>query len=154
MRRRAATSASREIIRVDRLEPHGREAPGAVSQRASASENVDGEVVGRLARREGVEDPAGLPTGSAPRAGHEERRVHRARDLGRVPPEDPLVGARQPVFGKDADRLEERGPHLVVEERGREALGTGAPRNPPDRREEPGVEGGLRAHSPTVRKAA
>ena len=48
--------------------------------------------------------------------------VERRNDLGGVPLQQPLAGAREPVLGQQADRLEERRADLVVEVLGRQLL--------------------------------
>ena len=68
--------------------------------------NFNRAVGGSLAPREGFQQPARFLAAAASQFGHQDLRLQAGDDIRGVAVQEALVGARQTIFGQDADHFE------------------------------------------------
>src|SRR5439155_24016969 len=87
----------------------------ALAAREGGRRDLDRAVRGRMAPPQGLEDPSRLPAAAASELRDGHRRLEPLDDLRGMRAQQPLVGRREAVLRKDADRFEQRRANLVVE---------------------------------------
>ena len=82
---------------------------------SALSGNIDRVVVHALPPGQRFEQPARFLSASAAEFRHHERLRADDQLFGRVPLQQAHAGAAQPVLGQQADHVEERRPHFIVQ---------------------------------------